>query len=98
MTHKTMNISSRLDTGQSSYLIPVGGSSVVGLLGYLAGFQEMLDQGILDHVTDIVFACGSGGTAEGLALANYLAADCKLGFGVFYSFSFPLSLFFSVKA
>ena len=37
-----------------------------------------LSQGAMERFDDIVFACGSGGTADGLALANYLTSH-KLG-------------------
>ncbi|KAK2166068.1 hypothetical protein NP493_1335g00002 [Ridgeia piscesae] len=60
------------ETGEESYLIPVGGSDGVGLYGYLEGFNELLTQGVPEQFDDIVFACGSGGTADGLALGNYL--------------------------
>ncbi|XP_071162953.1 uncharacterized protein [Mytilus edulis] len=60
------------ETGEDSYLVPIGGSNVVGLYGYLTAFQEMISQGLLEDFDDIVFACGSGGTAAGLSIANYL--------------------------
>lgn len=60
------------ETGEESYLVPVGGSNVVGLYGYLTAFEEMMSQGLLENYDDIVFACGSGGTAAGLAIANYI--------------------------
>ena len=45
--------------------MPVGGSSVAGLWGYIAGFQELLEQGLAEDFDDIVVAVGSGGTACG---------------------------------
>ncbi|CAC5418368.1 dcyD [Mytilus coruscus] len=60
------------ETGEDSYLVATGGSNVVGLYGYLTAFQEMISQGVLEDFDDIVFACGSGGTAAGLSVANYL--------------------------
>ncbi|XP_013411640.1 bifunctional D-cysteine desulfhydrase/1-aminocyclopropane-1-carboxylate deaminase, mitochondrial [Lingula anatina] len=63
------------ERGENSYLIPVGGSNVVGLFGYITAFQEMISQGIQRDFDDIVFACGSGGTAAGLALTNYLTGS-----------------------
>lgn len=57
--------------GKNPYVIPVGGSNAVGALGYIDAIQEIIDHGIqFDH---IVFACGSGGTATGLALGVRLA-------------------------
>jgi D-cysteine desulfhydrase family pyridoxal phosphate-dependent enzyme len=58
------------------YPIPVGGSNGLGSWGYINGVYELLQQwessgfGSLDHV---VFACGSGGTAAGIALGIALA-------------------------
>ncbi|XP_055339894.1 uncharacterized protein LOC129589265 isoform X2 [Paramacrobiotus metropolitanus] len=63
------------------YIIPVGGSDIVGLFGYLAAFEEI----ILDcptSVKNIFVACGSGGTIAGLALANYLAGSAFRIYGV----------------
>lgn len=62
------------------YKIPVGGSNGLGTYGYLQAVDETLSQWYscedssqnpsLDH---IVFACGSGGTACGIALGMALA-------------------------
>jgi len=62
-------------SGERSYQIPVGGSGAVGLWGYIDAFRELIDQGILENFDDIVCATGSGATAEGLALANYLTGS-----------------------
>ncbi|KAL3846757.1 hypothetical protein ACJMK2_017718 [Sinanodonta woodiana] len=62
-------------TGESSYMIPVGGSNRVGIFGYLSVFEELMSQGVLEDYDDIVFACGSGGTAAGLCLGNYLTGS-----------------------
>ena len=63
--------------GKRPYPIPVGGSNGLGSWGYIVGVQELLAQWVtqsdtpsLDH---IVFACGSGGTAAGIALGVALA-------------------------
>lgn len=60
--------------GRVPYSIPVGGSNALGTWGYLAAAQELLDQfgpgGMPDH---IIVACGSGGTAAGIALGLRLA-------------------------
>ena len=50
----------------------------MGLFGYVEAFRELLDQGLLENVTDIAFACGSGGTAAGLVVANHLATNSKI--------------------
>jgi D-cysteine desulfhydrase family pyridoxal phosphate-dependent enzyme len=59
------------------YPIPVGGSNGMGTWGYINGVEELLAQWdsieskpSLDHV---VFACGSGGTATGIAVGMALA-------------------------
>lgn len=60
-------------------MIPVGGSSPLGAYGYIEAFAEIQRQmeEMKLHFDHIVFACGSGGTATGLALA------CRLsGLGV----------------
>eukprot|EP01134_Creolimax_fragrantissima_P006489 CFRG6489T1 len=61
--------------GRKSYLIPVGGSDVVGWWGYVEGFREMLEQGVHKTYTDIVVSTGSGGTAAGIAISNYLCGS-----------------------
>lgn len=78
--------------GKKPYCIPVGGSNGLGTWGYINGVDELLqqwdelnadegqgddEQHSLDHV---VFACGSGGTATGIALGLALAhADGSRG-------------------
>lgn len=63
------------ETGEESYLVPVGGSNSVGLFGYITVFQELISQGLFEQFDDIVFACGSGGTAAGLAISNHLTGS-----------------------
>ncbi len=60
--------------GHSPYVIPVGGSNVVGSMGYAEAMLELLaqineKQLTVDH---IVVATGSGGTQGGLELGNRL--------------------------
>ena len=61
--------------GQVPYVIPEGGSNALGSWGYLEAAEEILQQ--IDNkgleITDIVHACGSGGTAAGLSLGLHLA-------------------------
>jgi D-cysteine desulfhydrase family pyridoxal phosphate-dependent enzyme len=66
-----------MDPENKVYRIPVGGSNGLGTYGYLQAVDETLSQWYtendstsLDHV---VFACGSGGTACGLAIGMALA-------------------------
>ena len=50
--------------GRRPYLVPYGGSSAVGALGYAFAMQEMLAQEV--HPDWIVFASSSGGTQAGM--------------------------------
>ncbi len=61
------------DAGRKAYVIPYGGSNGRGALGYVDAMREVREQ--LDHGVAgggsfdvIVHACGSGGTAAGVAL------------------------------
>ncbi|KAJ1393421.1 tryptophan synthase beta subunit-like PLP-dependent enzyme [Ochromonadaceae sp. CCMP2298] len=69
--------------GRRPYVIPVGGSNKLGAFGYLQFVQELLETGgeeggegavapgaPYDH---IVFGCGSGGTAAGIAIGVLLS-------------------------
>ncbi|XP_078380990.1 uncharacterized protein LOC144663796 [Oculina patagonica] len=61
--------------GSTPYLIEVGGSSYIGMFAYLTVFQEMMNQNLLENFDDIVMTVGSGGTAAGIAVANYLTGS-----------------------
>lgn len=53
------------------YRVPLGGSSVVGSLGYVDAAHELREQvraGVMPEPDAIVVALGSGGTAAGLAV------------------------------
>jgi D-cysteine desulfhydrase family pyridoxal phosphate-dependent enzyme len=56
--------------GERPYLIPVGGSSAVGALGYVFGTQELVDQlgAMGERPTRLYYASGSRGTQAGLEL------------------------------
>lgn len=59
--------------GRRAYIIPEGGSNALGALGYVDAMQELraqLDTGAADgEPFDVIaHACGSGGTAAGVAL------------------------------
>lgn len=71
---KMQEIEAKLkEEGKVPYVVPVGGSDpLIGIWGYLDAWEEMIKQGVLDKVDDIVLACGSGGTLAGLVIANYL--------------------------
>lgn len=59
----------------SAYLIEIGGSSYTGMFGYVTAFQEMIEQNVLENFDDIVVTVGSGGTASGIAIGNYLTGS-----------------------
>ena len=62
--------------GKKPYVIPVGGSNSVGTWGYIEGCAELkrqIDAGEVEPVDKIVLACGSGGTAAGIAQGLKLA-------------------------
>jgi D-cysteine desulfhydrase len=59
------------NSGKKPYLVPIGGSSPVGALGYVrAGFElaEQIQQSGVEFAA-VVLASGSAGTHSGLALA-----------------------------
>ena len=65
--------------GHKPYLIPSGGSNVIGSLGYVRCANEILQQ-ITERelvIDQIVLASGSAGTQAGL-LAGLIAANCDI--------------------
>lgn len=58
--------------GERPYVIPEGGSNGVGSFGYIAAVEELAEQQAVGDLPDdldlVAFACGSGGTAAGIAL------------------------------
>ena len=60
--------------GEVPYIIPEGGSNGLGALGYVDAMAEIATQlkrgecGTVSHFDTVAVACGSGGTAAGLAL------------------------------
>lgn len=61
--------------GRNPYLIPEGGSNALGTWGYVEAIRELQQQVTQQHleISDLVVACGSGGTVAGLALGSALA-------------------------
>lgn len=59
--------------GRNPYVVPVGGSSPLGVWGYLELMGELQRQIQGQGFTDIAMACGSGGTTAGIALGNHLS-------------------------
>lgn len=68
--------------GERPYLIPVGGSSPVGVLGYLSGSVEIVTQlrEQNERPTRLYYASGSRGTQAGLTLG---AAWCEAPYQVY---------------
>jgi D-cysteine desulfhydrase family pyridoxal phosphate-dependent enzyme len=56
--------------GRKAYVIPIGGSSGVGAVGYVTGTRELLDQlqSLGARPSRLYYASGSRGTQAGLAL------------------------------
>lgn len=62
--------------GRPPYLLPAGGSSPVGALGYVEAALEIaaqVEEGALPEPARVVVPVGTGGTAAGLALGFQLA-------------------------
>jgi len=57
--------------GRRPFVIPVGGSTVTGALGYARAYDEMLEQGVTGT---LVCASGSGGTHGGLLAGHALTS------------------------
>lgn len=53
----------------------MGGTCPLGEWGYIQAWEELRGQGALDNIDDVVVAIGSGGTACGLAIGNYLTGS-----------------------
>lgn len=51
---------------KNSYVIPPGGSTTLGIWGYINFINELKDQIDLNKIDYLVAACGSGGTAAGM--------------------------------
>ncbi len=62
--------------GRHPYVIPEGGSSGLGSLGYVAAMAEVREQ-MREAFDVVVVACGSGGTAAGIALGAALHGVAK---------------------
>ena len=61
--------------GLRPYSIPIGGSTAVGALGYIAAYQEIIDQAKALNISPqtIVFTSSSGGTHAGLVAGRAYA-------------------------
>lgn len=70
--------------GHRPYVIPVGGSSAVGVLGYVAGTNEILAQlvSIGETPARLYYASGSRGTQAGLVLGAKVSGAPYQPYGV----------------
>jgi len=75
-----------VEANRKAYVIPVGGSSDVGCLGYVRVFRELMSQvGTVDQdggAAHIVVANGSSGTQAGLAAGACLYAPHMMVHGI----------------
>ena len=58
-----------------AYPIPVGGSNRLGTWGYVQKWDEWVKDGLLQTTRNIFVPVGSGGTAAGLIIGNYLTGN-----------------------
>jgi len=58
--------------GKKVFLIPEGGSSPLGIWGYIHAIEEMQKQNIFRRCNAILTASGSGGTSAGLLVGSLL--------------------------
>lgn len=58
--------------GKKVFVIPEGGSTTLGIWGYISFMQELNTQIDLSSINGIVTAAGSGGTAAGLLLGSMM--------------------------
>ncbi len=65
--------------GKRVYVIPAGGSSTLGMWGYISFIEELSKQINLNKINGIYAACGSGGTAAGLLIgASFNKINIKI--------------------
>ena len=55
--------------------MPVGGTCPMGEWGYIHAWEKLRGQGALDDIDDVIVTVGSGGTACGIAIGNYLTGS-----------------------
>lgn len=70
--------------GRKPYVIPLGGSNVVGATGYVKAMQELMSQleAEKQNIDFIVFASSSGGTQAGMVLGAQLYSFHGQVFGI----------------
>lgn len=68
-----------LKIGKNAYVIPEGGSTTLGIWGYISFMQELNKQMELKKSDGILTAAGSGGTSAGLLLGSaWLGYNLKI--------------------
>jgi D-cysteine desulfhydrase family pyridoxal phosphate-dependent enzyme len=69
--------------GGTPYIIPIGGSNALGMMGYVDAARELLAQAKAQSVgiTHVALASGSGGTHAGLALGLALGGSTAPAIG-----------------
>lgn len=80
--------------GEAPYLIPTGGTSAHGIIGFVSAALELAEQveaGILPAPAEIWVPVGSGGTVAGLVLGLQLAGLCTRVRGVLVTDILPPS-------
>ncbi|MGH8772041.1 MAG: D-cysteine desulfhydrase [Burkholderiales bacterium] len=84
MTLAMHSVAARLDKGVRPYIIPVGGSSALGALGYCVCALEILNQAseMNLRIDRVVVASGSGGTHDGLVTGLSQSGIGVLGISV----------------
>ncbi len=77
-------VAEEIASGRVPYVIPIGGSSGVGVFGYIGGTAELVEQlaAIKVAPSRLYFASGSRGTQAGLTLGAVLCAAPYLVYGV----------------
>ncbi len=77
-------VSEEAASGRVPYVIPVGGSSGVGVLGYIGGTAELVDQLAAQNLrpSRLYYASGSRGTQAGLTFGAALCAASYEVYGV----------------
>lgn len=77
--------------GRKAYVIPVGGSSGIGVFGYVGGTAELVDQLATASITPtrLYYASGSRGTQAGLTLGAMLCEAPYRVYGVAVSAGEP---------
>jgi D-cysteine desulfhydrase len=63
---------SLINKGKKVYVIPEGGSTVLGIWGYISFINEISEQVELKKIKGILSAAGSGGTAAGMLVGAAL--------------------------